>query len=104
MHTCVPTAMSLSYMQAASTVPAVWRPGGTPVFIACQKPSPLNVCVLKCLRRNTQGRYVIVHDILLKGLGAGSGVDEVGEDEELQYDPTAYDCMHVMSLDWPCLR
>lgn len=33
-----------------------------------------------------------------------SGVDEVGDDEELQYDPTAYDCMHVMSLDWPCLR
>ncbi|CAK0738302.1 hypothetical protein CVIRNUC_001023 [Coccomyxa viridis] len=31
------------------------------------------------------------------------GVDEVGEDEELQYDPTAYDCMHAMSLDWPCL-
>ena len=45
-----------------------------------------------------------MHDILLKGVGAGSGVDEVGEDEELQYDPTAYDCMHVMSLDWPCLR
>ena len=33
-----------------------------------------------------------------------SGVDQVGDDEELQYDPTAYDCMHVMSLDWPCLR
>lgn len=32
------------------------------------------------------------------------GVDEVEEGEELQYDPTAYDCMHVMSLDWPCLR
>ena len=32
------------------------------------------------------------------------GLDEVGEDEELQYDPSTYDCMHNMSLDWPCLR
>ena len=32
------------------------------------------------------------------------GLDEVGEDEELQYDPSTYDCMHTMSLDWPCLR
>ncbi|CAL8471187.1 g10729 [Coccomyxa elongata] len=31
------------------------------------------------------------------------GLDEVGEDEELQYDPSTYDCMHHMSLDWPCL-
>ena len=32
------------------------------------------------------------------------GLDEVAEDEELQYDPSTYDCMHHMSLDWPCLR
>ena len=36
--------------------------------------------------------------------GLRPGVDGVEEGEELQYDPTAYDCMHVMSLDWPCLR
>lgn len=47
---------------------------------------------------------LIVHATLFHGVCAGSGLDEVGEDEELQYDPTAYDCMHVMSLDWPCLR
>lgn len=32
------------------------------------------------------------------------GVDDVGEDEELQYDRTAYDCMHAFSHEWPCLR
>ena len=25
------------------------------------------------------------------------------EGEALQYDPTAYDCMSSMALDWPCL-
>ena len=27
----------------------------------------------------------------------------VSEGEELQYDPTAYDCLSSMRLDWPCL-
>lgn len=31
------------------------------------------------------------------------GVDPLGEDEELDYDPTAYDCLHKFSLEWPCL-
>ncbi|KAG2490584.1 hypothetical protein HYH03_010978 [Edaphochlamys debaryana] len=31
------------------------------------------------------------------------GIDEVAEDEELAYDPTAYDCLHRFQLDWPCL-
>ena len=25
------------------------------------------------------------------------------EDEELEYDPTVYDCLHAWSLEWPCL-
>ena len=29
--------------------------------------------------------------------------DEMGEGETLQYDPSVYDCMSAMSLDWPCL-
>jgi ribosome assembly protein RRB1 len=24
-------------------------------------------------------------------------------DEELDYDPTAYDCLHKFTLEWPCL-
>jgi ribosome assembly protein RRB1 len=32
------------------------------------------------------------------------GVDPVEDDEELDYDPTAYDCLHRLQLDWPCLR
>jgi hypothetical protein len=32
------------------------------------------------------------------------GVDGMDEDEELQFDPTAYDCLHALSLEWPCLR
>ena len=31
------------------------------------------------------------------------GLDPVGEDEELDYDPTAYDCLHRFALEWPCL-
>ena len=31
------------------------------------------------------------------------GVDGMEEDEELEYDPTAYDCLHAWSLEWPCL-
>ncbi|KAG0618694.1 hypothetical protein M758_4G085700 [Ceratodon purpureus] len=31
------------------------------------------------------------------------GVDAMGEDEELQFDPTAYHCMHSFKLGWPCL-
>lgn len=26
------------------------------------------------------------------------------EGEALDYDPTAYDCLHQVTLDWPCLR
>ena len=32
-----------------------------------------------------------------------AGIDPIGEDEELDYDPTAYDCLHRFMLDWPCL-
>ncbi len=31
------------------------------------------------------------------------GIDPLGQDEELDYDPTAYDCLHKFSLEWPCL-
>jgi ribosome assembly protein RRB1 len=31
------------------------------------------------------------------------GIDPLGEDEELDYDPTAYDCLHKFALEWPCL-
>lgn len=31
------------------------------------------------------------------------GVDGMAEDEVLDYDPTAYDCLHQLSLEWPCL-
>ena len=31
------------------------------------------------------------------------GYDPLEEDETLQYDPTAYDCMHSLALEWPCL-
>ena len=31
------------------------------------------------------------------------GYDQLEEDETLQYDPTAYDCMHSLALEWPCL-
>ena len=33
-----------------------------------------------------------------------AGIDPLAEDEELDYDPTAYDCLHRLQLDWPCLR
>lgn len=32
------------------------------------------------------------------------GIDPMGEDEVLDYDPSAYDCLHKLQLDWPCLR
>jgi ribosome assembly protein RRB1 len=31
------------------------------------------------------------------------GVHDVPEGEELDYDRTAYDCLHKWALDWPCL-
>nr|AAN40972.1 WD40 [Syntrichia ruralis] len=31
------------------------------------------------------------------------GVDEMADDEELQFDPTAYHCLHSFKLGWPCL-
>lgn len=32
------------------------------------------------------------------------GKDSIEEGEELDYDPTAYDCLHAFCLEWPCLR
>jgi ribosome assembly protein RRB1 len=32
------------------------------------------------------------------------GVDGIEDGEELQFDPTAYDCLHAFHLGWPCLR
>ncbi|CAN6468762.1 unnamed protein product [Victoria cruziana] len=31
------------------------------------------------------------------------GVDAMEEDEELQCDPSAYDCLHALTVDWPSL-
>jgi len=31
------------------------------------------------------------------------GIDPLADDEELDYDPTAYDCLHRFNLEWPCL-
>lgn len=31
------------------------------------------------------------------------GLNTLAEGEELEYDPTAYDCLHPFQLDWPCL-
>ncbi|BBN09653.1 ribosome assembly protein RRB1 [Marchantia polymorpha subsp. ruderalis] len=31
------------------------------------------------------------------------GVDNLEDGEELQFDPTAYDCLHAFRLQWPCL-
>lgn len=31
------------------------------------------------------------------------GIDPIDEDEELEYDATAYDCLHRFQVDWPCL-
>ena len=33
-----------------------------------------------------------------------AGTDTMQEGEALDYDPTAYDCLHQFTLDWPCLR
>ena len=32
------------------------------------------------------------------------GVDSIAAGEDLQYDPSTYDCMHQLTLDWPCMR
>ena len=32
------------------------------------------------------------------------GVDDMGENDVLDYDPTAYHCLVAFSIDWPCLR
>jgi hypothetical protein len=32
------------------------------------------------------------------------GQDGVEEGEALEYDPSAYDCLHAFTLEWPCLR
>jgi hypothetical protein len=37
----------------------------------------------------------------------GAGVHmhmAVNEGETLQYDPTAYDCLHQLTIEWPSLR
>ena len=31
------------------------------------------------------------------------GVDGMAEDEELQFDPSTYDLLHALQLEWPCL-
>lgn len=31
------------------------------------------------------------------------GIDGMDADEELEYDPSVYDCLHAWQLDWPCL-
>lgn len=31
------------------------------------------------------------------------GVHELEDGEELDYDRTAYDCLHKWALEWPCL-
>ncbi|XP_024538614.1 glutamate-rich WD repeat-containing protein 1 [Selaginella moellendorffii] len=31
------------------------------------------------------------------------GVDTLEKDEELQFDPSTYDCLHAFHLGWPCL-
>ena len=30
-------------------------------------------------------------------------MDSMEADEELEYDPTAYDALHAWALEWPCL-
>lgn len=31
------------------------------------------------------------------------GMEEGDADQELEFDPSAYDCLHAMRLEWPCL-
>ena len=31
------------------------------------------------------------------------GIDGMDADEEHEYDPSVYDCLHAWQLDWPCL-
>uniref|UniRef100_A0A6N2LY68 Histone-binding protein RBBP4-like N-terminal domain-containing protein n=1 Tax=Salix viminalis TaxID=40686 RepID=A0A6N2LY68_SALVM len=31
------------------------------------------------------------------------GVDKLGEEEELECDPTAYNSLHAFHIGWPCL-
>ncbi|MCO5548428.1 hypothetical protein L7F22_001884 [Adiantum nelumboides] len=31
------------------------------------------------------------------------GIDGLEDDEQLQFDPSAYDCLHAFNLGWPCL-
>jgi ribosome assembly protein RRB1 len=31
------------------------------------------------------------------------GIDQLGEDEELEYDPSAYIMYHSLRTEWPCL-
>ena len=31
------------------------------------------------------------------------GQDKLGEGEELDFDPAAYEMFHTMAMDWPCL-
>jgi hypothetical protein len=40
---------------------------------------------------------------LIRALQVWLPGDEMEEGETLQYDPSVYDCMSSMSLDWPCL-
>jgi ribosome assembly protein RRB1 len=31
-------------------------------------------------------------------------MDDLEDGEDLEYDPSAYDCLHAFQLEWPCLR
>lgn len=32
------------------------------------------------------------------------GAEDDDDVEDLEYDPSAYDCLHAFQLEWPCLR
>ena len=63
-----------------------------------RKPAPVgHICLLTCRRRRCHPPLVILcPQVWLPG-------DAMEDGETLQYDPTAYDCMSSMSLDWPSL-
>ena len=65
-----------------------------------RKPAPVgHICLLTCRRRRRRCHpplVVLRPQVWLPG-------DAMEDGETLQYDPTAYDCMSSMSLDWPSL-
>ena len=105
--------------EAGPSVPTVWRPGAPFHVISLLQREGQQDAKLLCLARwspEIAGQVVETDDAMgraglrrlvsscVQTLMCAPGVDDVEEGEELQYDPTAYDCMHIMSLDWPCLR